>query len=120
MISKTFEIRDAGTFIPVLAVKLIPLLEKDRYLLSRAGFGRSAEEQADYVLLCRISGGGGNCQSDYYEWGGAGRTFQQAHKYISEHFDTLSSGQVIDVEFILGESTKPKISEQEESSANGI
>lgn len=113
MIAKTFEIRDAGTFIPVLAVKLIPGCEADRYLLSRAGYGRHPDDQAQYVLLCQISGGFGRCSSDPYEWGGIARTYAQAHAYISENFDRLASGEVIDVEFILGEKLTRKLSESE-------
>lgn len=111
MIAKTFEIRDKGTFIPVMAVKLKPDCEQDRYLLARAGYGRSAEQQAEYVTLWRIDGGLGKCTSDHYEWGGDTRTMPTAHEYIINNFDTLQSGEVIDVEFILGETHNKKISE---------
>lgn len=120
MVAKTFEIRDHHTFIPMLAVKLTPSCEKDRYLLARAGFGRSKYEQEGYVLLCQINGGGGKCQSDIYEWGAHGRTFQEAQKFIEENFDSLESGAVIDVQYILLETNEPKKSEQEEHSAYGV
>lgn len=111
MITKTFEIRDQGTFIPMLAIKLQPTMKEDQYLFSRAGYGREASDQAQYILLCQISGGGGRCQSDFYEWGN-GRTYRVAHRFIQENFDRLSSGEVIDVEFILGETQNPKESER--------
>lgn len=120
MIAKTFEIRDAGTFIPVLAVKLQPGCEKDRYLLARAGYGRSPEDQSEYVLLSRIAGGFGHCTSDPYAWPGGARTIPFAHKYIIANFDRLEPGAVIDVEFLLGESAQAKPSEQEKENSYGL
>jgi len=35
-----------------------------------------------------------------------------AHAYIEKNFHNLNSGDVIDVEFILGETDKPKTSER--------
>jgi hypothetical protein len=57
--------------------------------------------------------GEGNSSADAYHWGD--RTMQTAHIYIDEHFAELNDGDVIDVEFILGESTEKKISERNES-----
>jgi hypothetical protein len=42
----------------------------------------------------------------YRDWND--RTYRTAHKYIAENFDTLTSGDVLDIEFILGEVDKPK------------
>ncbi len=39
---------------------------------------------------------------------------QVAHLYVDEHFDDLKDGDVIDVEYILNETDKPKISERVE------
>jgi hypothetical protein len=36
----------------------------------------------------------------------------QAHHHIYEKWDSLEDGDVVDVEFILGETTKPKLSEK--------
>jgi hypothetical protein len=108
---KTFEIRDRATFIPVLAIRLEPSNEQDRYLLARAGYGREAETQGSYVLLCQVDGGSGHCTSDCYEWGS--RTYHVAHDFIVTHWSKLPSGAVVDVEFILGESQKMKRSEAE-------
>jgi hypothetical protein len=36
----------------------------------------------------------------------------EAHKYIIEHWYDLKTGDVVDVEFALGESEKPKLSER--------
>lgn len=109
MICKTFEVRDSATFMPVMAVRLVPVTEADRYLLSRAGFGASPESQKSYVILMKIDGGSGEAHSDLYDWNTT--TMQEAHSYIAKHFDELESGAVIDVEFILGTRPTPKESE---------
>ncbi len=56
------------------------------------------------------AGGLDRSTCDPFEWGD-NRTRLFAHKYIAEHFDELPSGAVVDVEFILGESAAPKLSE---------
>jgi hypothetical protein len=108
--SKTFEIRDRATFIPVLAVKLNPVTHSDRYLFGCAGYGLLPQDQERYVYLCRVAGGTGKSTSDPFDW--ADRTLQIAHQYIVDHWDELASGAVVDVEHILGETTTPKQSEQ--------
>lgn len=113
MICKTFEIRDKGTFIPVMAVKLEPGGDRDRYLLARSGFSSRPETQAEYILVIRLAGGGDGAHSDPYEWPGQSRTMQVAHQDIIENFDRLASGAVICVEHIMGELPEPKKSEQE-------
>ncbi len=112
METKTFEIRDAATFIPVLAVKLRPSCEADLFLFGRAGFGTVPEMQSSYVFLCRIDGGGGFATSDSFAWPGGARTLPAAHHHITEHFDEMESGAVVDVEFILGITKEAKTSER--------
>jgi hypothetical protein len=113
MEAKTFEIRDRGTFIPLLAVKLAPSCEPDRYLLARAGYGVDARRQAEYVVLWPLEGSGA-ASYDPFKLGGGPRTYPIAGTFIIEHFDELASGAVIDVEFLLQETTSPKRSEREE------
>ena len=53
--------------------------------------------------------------NDPYEWSDLGmglRTMQVAHNYIIEHYSGLSDGDVVDVEYVLGERLSPKISER--------
>lgn len=121
MIVKAIEIRDRGTFIPAMAVKMVPTYrsqvetitehDADRYLLCRAGYNF----QDPCVVLCRMEASGVNRNATYdpFAWGGDARTYQVAHNYIIEHFDELESGAVVDVEFILGETKIPKKSERE-------
>ena len=111
MKTKTFEIRDSGTFIPALAIRLIPNCEKDRYLLSRAGYGRTEEMQGDYIILMDLENTT-RCNFDVYEWRHS-RTFHFAHQYIIDNWQRLTSGDVIDVEYILVETNQIKVSEQE-------
>ena len=107
---KLFEVRDAGTFMPVIAFKLNPRLEAERYLLARSGYGMEAEAQREYILVGTLAGGSGQLNCDAYDWGPA-RTMKEAHHHIEAHWHELSSGDVIDVEFILGESETVKTSE---------
>jgi hypothetical protein len=104
---KILEIRDEGTFIPVLCVDMNPDHEGQRYLLRRCGF------PCDYrpnILLTRLSADGTPAWNDPYGWGG--RTFPVSHNYIIDHWDELKDGDVVDVSFILGETTTKKISER--------
>jgi len=109
--TKILEIRDKGIFIPILAIRFRPQTEEQRYLLAKAGYGSTFLQQAGYTLLAEIDGGGGRINSDLYEFGPA-RTLPYAHDYITKHFDELSDGDVVDIEFILGERSEPKISER--------
>lgn len=101
------EVRDKGTFIPILVVDMDPDLANvgDRYLLRRAGFGSPRCIQVTHL-------NNGLSHYDPYDWPGSSRTMKIAHNYIDEHFDGLESGDVIDVEFILGETKDKKISER--------
>lgn len=109
MITKTFEVRDRGTFIPLLAVKLRPACEEDRYLLARSGYGTTEEIQSEYVVMWRLSGGKASCQPS--ELAGDTRTLVVAGNHIILNFDQLQSGAVIDVEYLLGMTDAPKKSE---------
>jgi hypothetical protein len=125
MKAKALEIRDRHTFIPALAVDMNPgppapdggmsLDELARhladqvgrmYLLRRAGYACDGEP---IIMLTRMAGGL-RAFYDPYDW--CDRTWTTAHNYIVEHWNELRDGDVIDVEFILGESTQPKVSER--------
>lgn len=115
MNTKAFEIRDSGTFIPVVGVLMVPGFETDayiseKYLLRRAGYGFDSP----LVLLCRMeaSGTDRNATYDPYAWGGGARTMIVAHDYIQKNWEDLNSGDVIDVQFILKETKQPKQSER--------
>ena len=108
MKAKTLELRDEGTCIPVLCVDMNPVNEAQRYLLRRCGY--PCDGQPNNILMTRLVADGGKAWNDPYAWGG--RTMPVAHKHIIEHWDELQDGDVVDVSFILGETTKPKLSER--------
>ncbi len=123
--AKVFEIRDAATFLPVVAVLMTPSdlyqavgdknqgfdvksRPQEMYLLRRCGYAH----RNITVALFRARASGEACWSDAEAWDD--RTMSTAHKYIEENWFTLEDGQVIDVEFILGETKQPKVSEAHE------
>jgi len=126
MIAKALEIRDKGTFIAALAVDMNPGLPYPEngsmseselsnslsahnartYLLRRCGYPCDGRPN---VIVTRLDGSG-KASNDPYSWGG--RTWPIAHNYIIDHWETLRDGDVVDVEFILSETTEPKQSER--------
>lgn len=108
--TKAFEIRDRATLIPVIATRLQSADEQENWLMRRAGFsGYDA-----HVILCRMDCPDCNRSATYdpHGWGGGARTLPVAHQYIWSNWDDLSSGSVIDVEFILNETQEAKTSER--------
>lgn len=128
--TKLFEIRDRATFIPVIATRLLVRTrahwhgvdpqrdsqfnvddESEQYLLRRAGYGEQITDRSElpYIFVARLAGGA-PATYDPYDW--ANRTMTTAHQHMIDHWDDLVSGQVIDVEHILGETEQPKVSER--------
>ena len=108
MHAKLVEIRDRHTLIPAIAVKCVPVNDQERYLLGRAGYGPAET----YVLLGKIDGAEmGGFTYDPYGHNTSARTMIQAHIWLIKHFDEIEPGAVVDVEFILGETTTAKTSE---------
>ena len=94
---KVFEIRDEGTHIGVFCIR--PTHGTNgavNYELSRVIYGFLAGERES--------------SADPYFWGD--RTNRVAHDYITDHFDELEDGQVIDVRVILGERDMPVVSDR--------
>lgn len=110
MIVKCLEVRDRATFIPVMAIKLVTETEAARYLLARTGYGINPSQWHGIILVKLATC---ECHNDVYDWNGS-RTMQHAHQYIQDHFHELNEGDVVDVEFILGESAVRKTSEKME------
>lgn len=104
MQTKGLEIRDRATFIAVMATKVASGNAEELFLTRRCGFA----EQTDQIIVMRTA----NFEATYdpFQWTGS-RTMKVAHQYIIANFDTLVAGDVIDVEYILGETTTPKLSE---------
>ena len=103
---KCLEIRDRATFIPVICILPIPKNEGQRYLLRRDGYSCRFDDS----IIIMINAGCRGVNNDPYDWGG--RTMPVAHKFVQDNWDDLFDGDVIDVEFILGETGTKKISER--------
>lgn len=95
---KIFEVRDEGTHIPVFALST-EAAPGQEYGLERAGF-----RSGDAVILGYLDGER-ESSADPYFWGG--RTMPTAHHYITEHFNEMRDGDVVDVRFLLGEAAAP-------------
>ena len=114
---KLFEIRDRGTFIPVMAVRLIvnemgDAGEVEFFLLRRAGYSKDQiliSQAEPYIILCKLDGI--EAQYDPFAWPNR-RTMGTVHRHIIDLWQELKSGDVIDVEFLLGETQTPKKSER--------
>lgn len=101
---KFLEIRDRMTFIPMIAIDMsLTGNSYNDYLLIRAGYSSRA------ILLTALVGGK-KAECDPYAWGD--RTYKVAHIWIEEHWDDISDAEVIDVEYILGETKEKKRSER--------
>lgn len=127
MNAKLLELRDKGTFIPLLCVDMNPgrpypeygMMTEDKlmasldayvarmYLLRRCGYPCDGRPN---IAITHLRCGGDKCSNDPYHWDG--RTYPVAHKFIIEHWRQLKDGDVVDVQFILGETKEPKISER--------
>jgi hypothetical protein len=103
---KLFELRDRGTLVPVVAIKIESRNEGEHYLLRRSGY----ELPSDLVLMAGLNAPD-RITYDPHDWGGNG-TRATAHDYIQKNWDKLESGQVICTEFIRGERATPKTSER--------
>ena len=99
MTTKLLEIRDRATFIPALAILVSG---EDGYLMRRAGF------ECSMVYLVALATQ--KCGYDPFAWGN--RTMNVAHQYIEKEWAMLRDGDVVDVEFVLGETSTPKTSER--------
>lgn len=120
---KLLEVRDEGTFIPILAVNMNPgdrthdmrleaanAWEARRYLLRRVGYPCDGRPN---IVVTYLSADGQPAWSDPYGWTNRGRTIPVAHNWIIDHWHELHDGSVVDVQFILGETAAPKLSERE-------
>lgn len=111
---KLFEILDRHTFIPAMGIHVFvdpPTAAADLFLLRRAGYSTEqilSHDAEPYIILSKLD----NVEAHYdpYKWGDA-RTMKVAHLFIIKYWHTLNYGDVIDVEYILGETNLCKRSE---------
>jgi hypothetical protein len=112
---KCLEIRDRNTFIPVICIRPVPDNEAQRYLLRRDGYRGTHDETCIIMIDAQCRG----VAYDPYDWTKDRRIKGVSHNYIIEHWSELSDGDVVDVQFILGETDKPEVSERIEDILKG-
>lgn len=103
MKTKMLEIRDHGTCIPAVAIKMESANEVEHKFLWRCGYPRDGSS----ITLLRL--GDQRATNDPYEWPsitGDRRTMPAAHLYILEHWEELRDGSVVDVRVYTGEATE--------------
>lgn len=111
---KLFEVRDVATFMPMMAVRLgvqQEAAESNLFLLRRAGYSLHQLMQPTpepYVILLKLDGV--QAHYDPFSWGSP--RMAALHQHIIAHWNMLDGGNVLDIEFILGESKQPKLSER--------
>lgn len=110
---KLFEIRDEGTCMVCIAIKPHPQDDVERWCYARSGYGTEAHGQRQYVMLAPMHAGLGTLTCDPFKHGPA-RTLRVAHQYIIDMWYELSSGEVVDVQYIEKETETPKRPEREE------
>lgn len=86
---KTFELRDVGTFIPIICIRMLDDIN---------------------TLICDLTH---NSVGVTPEGWGPSQTFSIAHRYINVNWGILENGQVIDARYILGEQEHHAVSESE-------
>jgi len=114
--TKVLEIRDKGTFIAALAIRMLGINQAQDYYFRRCGY---PEDGTSIMLMCLYDG---KATNDPYGWGALGkglRTLPAAHNYIIDHFNELADGDVVDVQVILGERETPKTSQRLQGVGDG-
>ena len=113
LVSKTLEIRDSGTLVPALAISMASSeVVAAWYLHYRAGYSSDGST----IVLMDLNNQ--RATSDPYEWQRIApgmRTMHVAHVFIEQEFANLKDGDVVDVEYLLGITKAPKVSERAKS-----
>jgi hypothetical protein len=100
--TKFFEVRDHGTFIPIISTRyVVDPNNSIAYSLFRHG-GWSNDNPP--IVVTHLSSSKANVNP--FDWTN-GRTMSIAHQHIIRDWDQLNSGQVIDVRVVLGETNIP-------------
>ena len=100
MKTKMIEIRDDGTCIPALVIKMEAANAVEECYMWRTGYPRDGSS----IVLMRLSDQ--ETKVDPYEWG-TSRTMPLAHNWLCDHFDDIEEEAVLDVRFISGVRDNP-------------
>lgn len=104
MQSKLLEVHDEATTLIVMATRPEYGDPAEAWCWGREGFADGTR----YTMITYVTKG--ITHYDPYNWGS--RTLFEAHQHIAKHFDTLKTGDVVDVEYIIGKRMSPKLSER--------
>ncbi len=100
MLIKLVELRDRGTCVPALALRMFASDDIQRRFFERCGYPSPHYCQGlTAVILMHL--GDQRANSDPYGWDD--RTMAVAHEYLLEHWDEVLDGGVLDVRVLLGE-----------------
>lgn len=104
MQTKFIEIRDRGTCIAAMAIRMVADDSIGWTFLSREGYPKDGRS----IVLMRLSDQ--RATVDPYAWPDINRdtrTMPNAHDYIIRNWASIESGSVVDVRVILGETVGP-------------
>ena len=108
-------VHDDCTYKPLLAFRMEPENEHERRIMARAGFGKTAEQQGEYVFYFDMN----NEQCTYNEARITDKyTIGEAVRSINLNHDTGGAylpfpGSFIDCEYLRGEKDKPMTFDEE-------
>ena len=102
---KTVEIRDRATYIPAFAIRMWGSDVKELFLFKSCGYGI----MGSCVMLIPLQAPWLSARCSDEQKNMNGRTIAEAHKWIEKNFSSINNGDVVDVEFILGEKDKPSL-----------
>jgi len=109
MTCKVIEIRDRGTHIEAMAIRMKADNPNQVY-----GIHERSGHPVDGSSIVLMHLDSLKATNDPYEWPSLGmgpRTMVEAHNFIIDYFDEIADGEVVDVEYLLGETKAPKVSE---------
>lgn len=109
---KLVEARDDGITMALMFVKMAPDNPSEKWLLARSGYGDCPEE---YIIMVDINEGDnfkGQTSASETDYAYGFRTRTVVHHFMEDNWDTVKPGDVVDVQYILGETSSPKKSEQ--------
>jgi hypothetical protein len=105
---KFLEVRDAGTTIPIIAFSIAETLNTDsEQMIKREKYYNHTGYNVDSGSVFVIKLVEPSIEFDSYNWN-EGRTMIKAHQYIEKHYNELNEFDVIDVQYIMGETKQKK------------
>lgn len=117
-VTKLFEIRDIATKMTLVATQLgINHNDAELSCAQWAGYGDTEEEQRQHIIFYFPADKEGH--SDIYHWYG-NRTEFCSVAFVKSFFEDLRHGEVIDIEYLLGETDESKCGDESQLWMKGI